>query len=95
MEAQPCYCDTDKCSGYIGGAKSSEMSVVEGYHEEADGTFTFDDEDSVNEVVNKRPGAGLESVEQVQALIKYLMYASSDIKKVLSKLNKILVIFNY
>jgi hypothetical protein len=94
MEAQPCYCGEDICSGFIGGAKSSELAVDEcdgeGEDDDEDESVSGDDED---ETSHKKKNVGLKNLHQVKLVIKSLMYASADAKKVLVKLNKIIVIY--
>lgn len=90
QEAQPCYCGTAKCRGFIGGESSAELPEFEG--------LDIDEEDSDEETDRKPKGAkgpregqrSLETKEDVMKLIRVLTRSSdarpSKVRKLLDKL---------
>lgn len=91
-KAQVCYCGESICSGYIGGSKSSTLKVDDNKWDEDDNQSEEEIESNVEGDENiKKRNIGLQTVDQVQSLIKSLMYTVTDAKKVLVKLNKLIV----
>lgn len=97
-KAQPCYCGEECCSGFIGGAKQSDLEIdpnasEEEEEEEHTSLLLAADDPETKNIKKRKQDSGLETVEQVQAVIKSLMYSATDAKKVLVKLNTIIVPF--
>jgi SET domain-containing protein len=80
-KAQPCFCGESVCTGFIGGSKKTELNDEDDEDEEM---YLSEEDDKKKKGKKEKPKEAkpLSTVEDVQKLVKIMLYSSSKPGKI-------------